>query len=405
MFLLAVLKIRCFHVFSIARFCYRRLGFHHVQSISISIKMVSIIQSDRRPTTRWQRGLHLLQHLQVELLEADVVAYSAAINTCEKAGRWQEAVEVLQWLLEGHTQPNVIACTSLISACSGEGHWEQALALFNSMTSREVCPNVISYNTTISACEKAAQWQHALQLAAVGQDTRRDTRCHFIQHHHQCMCQGWCMGACDISVAGNWHAEAWTYTDLPQCRHQRFRESYSMAAVLAATGPSWELRIASERHHVQLRNECMCTSWWMGASGTDAGTDHLQIPPAECALLQRSHQCLWKSKRGSGCTRFVATSRSNICAARYHHVQCRYQCLRKSSRLAGSVCFAASSAAKAAFMGSECHHLQCHWAVVLTLVQVPFDWCGLMRYDAVGRHVFYRLTRVSPARISWKPYV
>ena len=146
-----------FSCVSIPRFCYRRLGFHHVQSISISIKMVSIIQSDRSPTTRWQRGLHLLQHLQVELLEADVVAYSAAINTCEKAGRWQEAVEVLQWLLEGHTQPNVIACTSLISACSGEGHWEQALALFNSMTSWEVCPNVISYNTTISACEKAAR--------------------------------------------------------------------------------------------------------------------------------------------------------------------------------------------------------------------------------------------------------
>ena len=181
----------------------------------------------------------------------------------EKANRWQEAVEVLQWLLEGRTQPNVIACTSLISACSGEGHWEQALALFSSMTSWEVCPNVISYNTTISACEKAAQWQRALQLLQLAKI--HDVTPDVISFNTT-------ISAC--ARAGAWEHAIFLLQEIGMQKLEptlislnagisAFDESYSMAAVLAATGPSWELRIASERHHVQLRNECMCTSWWM----------------------------------------------------------------------------------------------------------------------------------------------
>ncbi|CAE7185214.1 wdr85, partial [Symbiodinium necroappetens] len=97
-------------------------------------------------------------------LQRDVVAYNAAISSCEKCGQWHVALAVLAKMRASMVAPDIITYAAAISACENAEQWEEALVLLGQLHSFRLSANLITYSAAISACEKGAKWQLALAL-------------------------------------------------------------------------------------------------------------------------------------------------------------------------------------------------------------------------------------------------
>ena len=106
----------------------------------------------------WQIALLLLD--EKSGLSADVVACSAALHACGKAGQWPWALELLEQA-EKNGIESTILCNAAITACDFSAQWQRALWLLWRMK-QFGDPDAISFSAAISACEK--QWEFALAL-------------------------------------------------------------------------------------------------------------------------------------------------------------------------------------------------------------------------------------------------
>ncbi|CAJ1398060.1 unnamed protein product [Effrenium voratum] len=105
---------------------------------------------------QWGMALQLLR-----LAPAEAPAYGGAINACRKAGHWRVAIALLEEMATKEVQANVIAYSAAMSSCGAQ--WTVALTLLDVVT-RDLQVDVITYSSAISSCEKAQQWQRALSL-------------------------------------------------------------------------------------------------------------------------------------------------------------------------------------------------------------------------------------------------
>jgi pentatricopeptide repeat protein len=61
------------------------------------------------------------------------MAYSAAINACERAGQWEKAVALLHKMPSAGVPRSAYAYNFAISACAKAGHTDKALELLADM--------------------------------------------------------------------------------------------------------------------------------------------------------------------------------------------------------------------------------------------------------------------------------
>jgi pentatricopeptide repeat protein len=72
------------------------------------------------------------------------MAYSAAINACERAGQWEKAVALLHKMPSAGVPRSAFAYNFAISACAKAGHTEKALELLADME-KEVGGRTVSF--------------------------------------------------------------------------------------------------------------------------------------------------------------------------------------------------------------------------------------------------------------------
>eukprot|EP00913_Durusdinium_trenchii_P015901 g14942.t2 len=124
----------------------------------------------------WYRSTQTLQHLQVSLLQPDVVAYNATMSSCGQRNKWLEALHCLYgmlhrrvsgpalapamgtwdsalWLLDSKLESSIVACGAAISACVKGDRWERALLLHSK---RSFAGNSLTFNSAVSACEEGS---------------------------------------------------------------------------------------------------------------------------------------------------------------------------------------------------------------------------------------------------------
>ncbi|CAE7541052.1 unnamed protein product, partial [Symbiodinium pilosum] len=106
--------------------------------------------------TAWQGALSLLAGHDTL---ADVVVYSAAISSCERAHEWEAALAVFDSMHRAGVSPNSITICAALSALAAGGKWVEALQLLP-LCRREI----IAVNATIAACAKASEWKTPLLL-------------------------------------------------------------------------------------------------------------------------------------------------------------------------------------------------------------------------------------------------
>eukprot|EP00438_Fugacium_kawagutii_P036687 Skav200919 [mRNA] locus=scaffold2433:145526:149712:+ [translate_table: standard] len=129
---------------------------------------------------QWQEALRLLEEMHLEKVQADVVAYNAAISCCE--GHWSQALILLCGLLQD-VPGSAVSMQGLGLATGGslkgvsnglaeqrtdarnglaaghavpQGLWLEALWLFDAMGKSTVEPNSISFDLAISV--GGTQW-------------------------------------------------------------------------------------------------------------------------------------------------------------------------------------------------------------------------------------------------------
>ncbi|MDD9949959.1 MAG: hypothetical protein OXT67_00185 [Zetaproteobacteria bacterium] len=108
--------------------------------------------------------LRLLNQMQQERLQPNVITYSTAISNCEKDIDQHTALHLLNQMQQQNILPNVIAYSAAISACEKAADHRSALYLLHQMQIQGLEPDVISYSSAISACAKAADHRSALHL-------------------------------------------------------------------------------------------------------------------------------------------------------------------------------------------------------------------------------------------------
>ena len=63
----------------------------------------------------------------------NVIAYSAAISSCEKDQQWAKAMQLFSHIQQSHVHPIVFTYNSTISAHGQGHHWAEALQLFSAV--------------------------------------------------------------------------------------------------------------------------------------------------------------------------------------------------------------------------------------------------------------------------------
>ena len=66
-------------------------------------------------------------------LQINLIMYSAALGSCDKAGNWQQAYLLRDILVEEQLQPDVVAQNSVTLACSNAGEFAVALPLLHAV--------------------------------------------------------------------------------------------------------------------------------------------------------------------------------------------------------------------------------------------------------------------------------
>lgn len=118
-----------------------------------------------------KEAVALLEQIQRSGFEADVVAYGAALRSCERGSQRQPVMQLLHDM-RSHVTHLALCTAADVGACEGAlCDWERALFLLPTMD-KQCSPQqtAASYAGAISACAKGKRWSEACCLLA---DMRR----------------------------------------------------------------------------------------------------------------------------------------------------------------------------------------------------------------------------------------
>ncbi|CAE7598477.1 EMB2654 [Symbiodinium sp. CCMP2456] len=110
---------------------------------------------------RWPMAFSLISRHSLVCLECDIVAVGAAA-ACGVP--WPRAWWLLASLQVKQVQANVVACSALMASCEQSGAWARAIHGFRDMQLIGVQPNVVTYSTTTSSYNTAFLWRAAAQM-------------------------------------------------------------------------------------------------------------------------------------------------------------------------------------------------------------------------------------------------
>jgi pentatricopeptide repeat protein len=97
-------------------------------------------------------------------IQPDVISYSAAISSCEKAGKHQSALDLLREMDTRGIQPNVISYNAATSSCEKAGKHQSALDLLGEMETKGIQPNVISYSGVFECLLAQKDYQEIFRI-------------------------------------------------------------------------------------------------------------------------------------------------------------------------------------------------------------------------------------------------
>ncbi|CAM9647643.1 unnamed protein product [Ectocarpus sp. 4 AP-2014] len=96
----------------------------------------------------------------------NVVAYSAGLFACLKAGDVARGAELLDEMIAAGLRPNKIHCDTMVAAWSAEGKPERAVALMRRLQSHGFEPSLYTYETIVWGFAKGANWAAAVRFLA-----------------------------------------------------------------------------------------------------------------------------------------------------------------------------------------------------------------------------------------------
>ncbi len=109
--------------------------------------------------------LQLLKQMELEKIPKDVITYTAAINSCEKAQDWKTAIELYEEMdVVYGIKPNLITLNSVLSACASGRQWDLALKLFEDAGNKDIVRDAVSYSVVIACMGEAKKYQLAKDL-------------------------------------------------------------------------------------------------------------------------------------------------------------------------------------------------------------------------------------------------
>eukprot|EP00929_Paragymnodinium_shiwhaense_P084948 TRINITY_DN45457_c0_g1_i1.p1 TRINITY_DN45457_c0_g1~~TRINITY_DN45457_c0_g1_i1.p1 ORF type:complete len:504 (-),score=80.08 TRINITY_DN45457_c0_g1_i1:27-1538(-) len=136
-----------------------------LQGIPVGARLGTSLFGAAAKAAMWRECFASFRRMKQELIEHDIVSFSAAVAATEGLGLWQQASRL--WTCLGHMGglvPNVVTATSLCSCMEKAGRWKAAFAALTEATSRLVRPTAPTLASATSACEKGAQWRWAVEL-------------------------------------------------------------------------------------------------------------------------------------------------------------------------------------------------------------------------------------------------
>ena len=121
----------------------------------------------------WASAESMLRELQQDAVEPSTRSYPTVLRICEHSAAWHRAVLLLEEHVErlrtlrnptGEDREGLLRSFNIAISCCQESHlWKQALLIL------QLCmniskPSVVSFSSAISACEKSGQWPQSLAL-------------------------------------------------------------------------------------------------------------------------------------------------------------------------------------------------------------------------------------------------
>eukprot|EP00913_Durusdinium_trenchii_P026345 g24720.t1 len=105
----------------------------------------------------------------------DALGYSLGVSAAERLTReWRKTLRLLSGMASSHLQPDVISFSSAISSCERAAAWQHAVRVFDQMLQAQIQADALSYSAVISACEKGGHWQHALIFSINASSTEKE---------------------------------------------------------------------------------------------------------------------------------------------------------------------------------------------------------------------------------------
>ncbi|CAE7820299.1 unnamed protein product [Symbiodinium sp. CCMP2592] len=211
----------------------------------------------------WRMGIMLLRDLELELLQPDVVLWSAAVNSQARSASWSMALLLLERLPAHSARPNIQTFGAAMAAFDTGDCWSWALSLMEDLQEMRLDPNTLIYNAAITACEKGQEWQMSLALYSTLADG--DLKPDLIT----------CNAVLSAVAQGNWQLALALFSELGQ---ERKLDVFSFGAALSACDRAclWEhsLSILAELPTRKLRaNTVICNT----AIGTCAKAGRWQV--------------------------------------------------------------------------------------------------------------------------------
>eukprot|EP00913_Durusdinium_trenchii_P027254 g25569.t1 len=153
--------------------------FHQMPQAQVSpdaISLSAVVSAcARREGGTWRRALQLFEEALAGARwcgEVDAIAWSVRrfhtadppLHTLQMPGHWRQALEFFHRMAQRQIRQDVISFSAAISSCEKASQWPFALLLFQQMHLAEIVPNNYSYSAAIISCQKGEQWQYALEL-------------------------------------------------------------------------------------------------------------------------------------------------------------------------------------------------------------------------------------------------
>ncbi|CAE7933129.1 unnamed protein product, partial [Symbiodinium necroappetens] len=216
--------------------------------VSYSSALHASARSARSASKDWRMGVMLLRDLEVELLQPDVVLWSAAVNSQARSASWSTALFLLERLPAHSAQPNMQTFGAAMAAFDTGDCWSWALSLMEDLQEMRLDPNTLIYNAAITACEKGQEWQMSLALYSADRDGKPDLIS--------------CNAVLSALAQGNWQLALAFFSELGQ---ERKLDIFSFGAALSACDRAclWEhaLSILAELPARKLRaNTVTCNT-------------------------------------------------------------------------------------------------------------------------------------------------